>query len=385
MREDGVYFFVARCFLRGEFVMRFVSSLTLAGVLLVFTACGGGGSSVARPNSSAVSGAPLGSIATFTNLTTIGSTVDVGTGPGAGDNNPYGLAIAPVTAGLVTAGDLIVCNFNSSATSGAQGRGTTIEDIKPMPGSVPVRLAQDPALAGCDAIALSASGTIWASDYTANNNPIVSTSGVIRTTLSSGPWAGPWGQAYNANYGGKGAFFATNALNGQVIRINTGGTFTFDTILSAMPISITSAAILAPAGLTYDPSTDTLYVVDSASNRIIRIVNATTVPANTYSATGAGFNSSNVSTVYSGAPLAAPISMAQLANGHLVVGNTFSSPSGKNLMVEIDPGSGTLISTIDVDPGAPGAIFGIATTVVNGHQYIYFNDDNDNTVKRLSQ
>ena len=54
-------------------------------------------------------------------ITTIGSTVD----PTNGDGNPYGLAIAPVSAGLLTAGDLVICNFNDSAN--VQGNGTTIE------------------------------------------------------------------------------------------------------------------------------------------------------------------------------------------------------------------------------------------------------------------
>ncbi len=44
-------------------------------------------------------------------IATIGSTVD----PTNGDENPYGLAIAPVSAGLLAAGDLVICNFNDSA------------------------------------------------------------------------------------------------------------------------------------------------------------------------------------------------------------------------------------------------------------------------------
>jgi hypothetical protein len=39
-----------------------------------------------------------------------------------------------------------------------------------------------------------------------------------------------------------------------------------------------------------------------------------------------------------------------------------------------------------LDTGAPGALFGIATGPDgNGNQVIYFNDDNDNTVKMLSK
>jgi hypothetical protein len=69
-------------------------------------------------------------------LTTIGSTVDAANG----DANPYGLAIAPVTAGLLTQGDLVLCNFNDGNGNG--GAGTTIEDLKPVAGSKPVRIAQ---------------------------------------------------------------------------------------------------------------------------------------------------------------------------------------------------------------------------------------------------
>jgi hypothetical protein len=43
----------------------------------------------------------------------IGSTVD----PRNGDQNPYGLAIAPTTTRLVIAGDLVVCNFNDGPTA----------------------------------------------------------------------------------------------------------------------------------------------------------------------------------------------------------------------------------------------------------------------------
>src|SRR6202023_429973 len=81
-------------------------------------------------------------------ITTIGSTVD----PMNGDSNPYGLAIAPITSGKMTAGDLIICNFNDKAN--VQGNGTTIEILHPTPGSKPIRMVQDPNLKGCSALAL---------------------------------------------------------------------------------------------------------------------------------------------------------------------------------------------------------------------------------------
>ncbi len=79
-------------------------------------------------------------------------------------------------------------------------------------------------------------------------------------------------------------------------------------------------------------------------------------------------------------PLDAPISAALLPNGNLVVGNT-----GDNNLFEITP-QGRLVGTKLADSGAPGALFGIvATGTSNADTLIYFNDDNDNTVKVLSR
>ncbi len=47
----------------------------------------------------------------------IGSTVD----PANGAQNPYGLTVAPITAGKFKAGDLVICDFN--AKSNVQGTG----------------------------------------------------------------------------------------------------------------------------------------------------------------------------------------------------------------------------------------------------------------------
>jgi len=363
--------------------VRILSSVVVATALSALAACGGTNTQYPVPTPTAVTAGSLGTLKT---ITTIASTVDVGTGAGAGDNNPYGLAIAPVTTGLETAGDLIVCNFNSSSSTAGQGNGTTIEDISPISGSIPKRLSQSPSLAGCNALAIAPNGNIWAADYTANNNPIVSPSGTIVTTLATGPWAGPWGQAFNGGNGGKPTFFVTNAKNGTVIRINInpGPSFTFDTILTGLTYSITSAGIFAPAGLSYDTTSDSLYVVDTNLNRVLKIAGATTAPANTYAASGNTFNTPAVTTIYSGAPLASPISSALLANGDLVVGNTAAAPLGNNLLVEINPTGQYVVGYKNVDTGNAGAIFGIAATNASGAQYIYFNDDNDSTVKRVS-
>ncbi len=349
--------------------------------------------------------APAAVIAQLATSTTIGSTVD----PTNGDANPYGLTIAPITAGLMTAGDLIVCNFNDS--KGNAGAGTTIVDLKPVAGSKPVRIAQDATLAGCNSLALSPGDNIWAAAYTANDNPIFTTSGTLATSLASNyPWMQPWGQVFASPTLPAGstatapkAFYITDAGDGSVIQSNiTSAGLVFNKIITGFPHSVsTTYGILAPAGLTYDPSSDTLYVVSSDTNSVLAFSSVSTIPAGgvviTFTpgsssggsyptTTSAAFSFSGsaaaqAKVVYSGTPLNYPISAALLYNGDLVVGNT-----GDNNLVEIQPSSGKVLGTKAVDTGNPGAIFGIATTGSTlATQKIFFNDDNTNTVVQISQ
>src|SRR6516164_228346 len=78
----------------------------------------------------------------------IGSTID----PKLHQLNPYGLTVAPITAGAFTKGDLVVCNFNDKAN--VQGTGYTIVALHPAPGSKPRLVSDDKTLVGCNALAL---------------------------------------------------------------------------------------------------------------------------------------------------------------------------------------------------------------------------------------
>jgi hypothetical protein len=380
--------------------------------LLVMTGCSGS----QYPSSTSPSSTPATPVlAQLNTITTIGSTVDTGTGAGAGDQNPYGLAIAPVTSGLVTAGDLLVCNFNNGgANGGTQGAGTTIEDLAPTPGATPKRIAQSNYLKGCAALSPDpASGNIWAAAYTANDNPIYTPSGTLVNTLANSVWNGPWGEIFaspqpasqsSGSYGygstttpaaSSKSWYVTNATNGSIVQVTpANGSFTYTTIATGFPSNGVPGSILAPSGLTYNPATDTLYIVSGASDSVVAFKNVSTIPANgitvtatptstagTETLTFSGPYASQASVVYSGAPLNGPISAALLYNGNLVVGNT-----ADNNMVEIDPVQQKMVGEKLVDTGAPGAIFGIATTGTSAAtQKIYFNDDNTNSVVAVSE
>ncbi|MGC8549776.1 MAG: hypothetical protein ACP5M4_08750 [Acidobacteriaceae bacterium] len=342
----------------------------------------------------------------LTTKTTIGSTVD----PTNGGNNPYGLAIAPATSGLINAGDLIVCNFNDKA--GTSGAGTTIEDLAPTANSTPKRIAQDPSLAGCDALALGSTDSIWAAAYTANDNPIVKPTGTVATTLATSfNWQQPWGQIFAVPSMSSGitanpTFYVSQAGNGSIVAVEITSTgFVYKTIATGFPTAVSATyGILAPAGLTYDPNTDTLYIVSSDTNSVVAISKVSTVPENgitvsssTSSGSGGSYGSgsgsgsstltfsgpaaSQAKVIASGSPLNYPVSSALLYNGDLIVGNT-----GDNNMVEINPTTDAVIGTETVDSGKAGAIFGIATEGTTlATQKVFFNDDNTNTVVELSQ
>lgn len=315
----------------------------------------------------------------------IGSTVD----PVNGSSNPYGLTIAPSTAGDFTAGDLVVCNFNGK--SNKQGTGQSVIALHPTPSSTPKHVSKLKSLRGCDALALDEADVIWASSMVADDNPVIDATGKLIDNIKGKPFSQPWGQAYVEPKSGSPAFYETNAHTGTIVRINLSSGFPTDTIATGFPVNRGKpGTALAPSGLAYDASIDTLYFADGDNNTIVAFKNVSSIPANGIKAIDNGMkfsgpNADDARIVYSGDPLNGPISTALLPNGNLVVGNTLD-PDGKNLMIEIATASGKLLDVRNVDKGAAGALFGIVATGTNtSDTKIYFNDDNDNNVQVLER
>lgn len=397
-----------------RFALTRIALVTGTLAVAALTGCGGGGGGGTTSGSMAVPpGQPASSVAPMADMrqfassdnaqddadrndrsavlpqlnrtTTIGSTVD----PQNGDQNPYGLDIAKVDAGLLHRGDLVVCNFNDGPTN-TQGEGTTIISLRPNAGATPTHIAQNAALHGCDALALGPTDNIWAAAFVANDNPIVSPSGALLTTLPAGPWHKPFGEVFAATNGpfGNGAFYVSNAGDGSLVRVGIHTTgFTFDVIATGFAINGGApGSILGPSGLTYNAARDALYVIDGADNSVTVIRHVSFVPKNgivVHGGTFGGIAGFLAKRIFQGAPLNGPISAALLPGGHLAIGNTLD-PNGTNLMVEIGA-NGRLVATKNVDTGPAGAIFGM---VASGSEIentkLYFNDDNDNTVKLLS-
>jgi hypothetical protein len=387
---------------------------TAPGTYTYTLSCTGtGGNTSATTPAVTVSPSILATLSTAGTITTIGSTVD----PINGDQNPYGLAIAPATAGLITKGDLIVCNFNNASTPGAQGgvqgTGTTVVGLHPAAGSKPYRIAQSASLDGCDALTVLPDDGISAAAWSSTSNPLVSATGGVATPFSD-TFAYPWGEAYVAATGAQpAAIYVSNAPGGNIaaggtidrISLDADAQTSFTEIASGFCTSGSPGAIFGPAGLTYDPSNDTLYVVDTSSASVIAIVgisgvgkdglvvngqctgSTTPTPVPTFS--GPSMMSARV--IAHGSPLNTPLSAALLKNGDLVVANADigvqTASATTNLLIEVSPvvPNGFVGKPLQLDTMAPGALFGLATAVDSqGNQIIYFNDDNAAAVLELS-
>lgn len=302
--------------------------------------------------------------------------------------NPYGLTVAPSTTGDFTKGDLVVCNFN--AKNNKQGTGFTIVALHPKPGSKPMLVSHDKTLVGCNALALGPADDIWAAAFTANDNPVLSSTGKLEVNIKGKPFDHPFGQIFAQPKSGNAAFYATNAGDGTVVRINLGSTFTYDVIAKGFAVNHGKpGSIFGPSGLAYDPSGDTLYVVDGTNNTLVAFSSVSQIPNGGITVgkdgkTFKGPSASSARLVFAGAPLNGPISSALLFNGNLIVGNT-ADPDGKNIMVEISS-QGKLLATRNVDKGAAGSIFGmVATGTSEKNTKLYFNDDNHNDLRVLER
>jgi len=381
---------------------------TAAGTYTYSLSCTGTGGTKSASASATVAPNLLSTLAPTGAIPAVGSTID----PTNGDLNPYGLAIAPATVGSITKGDLVVCNFNDGPTN-TQGLGTTIIALHPAAGSTPRRIAQSANLQGCNALTMLPDDSISAAAWTANLNPLVSAAGAVGAPFSSDTFTKPWGEAFvPATAAQPAAIYVSNAPGGA---INAGGTIVrisldvdaqtaFTEIAAGFCSSGSPGAIFGPAGLTYDASNDTLYIIDTSSASVVALASVSSIPKDgvvvngqcsgtampTSAPTFSGPSMASAKVIAHGSPLNTPLSAALLKNGDLVVGNAdigAAAPSATtNLLIEVSPvlPGGFVGKPLQIDTGPPGTLFGVAATVdAQDNQIIYFNDDNNNAVMQL--
>jgi sugar lactone lactonase YvrE len=319
-----------------------------------------------------------------------------------GDTNPYGLAVIPKTLGSLTAGDLLVTDFNSASS---MGQGTSLVEVNPATGASKV-FYQNAAITGPVGIAINPSADIvWVTYYgTATNGSasgyaVISNTGTLlanytNTTSSYNGnhdlFEGAWGAAF-----APGAFFWSNAgaatpnatgTTGQVWRLNPNPTATtkngqpinatyvpLATNLPTADMAVstpTPSNVAGPQGMAYDAANGTLYVTDDYNNAIYALPNALT-------ATGPV---TPMMIAQNGA-LSAPQGIAiNPVNNTLLVVNGASN----NELVELTT-SGRTLATRTLDTGTAGALFGLATSSMShGRLGVYFDDSNTSTLDELN-
>ena len=372
-------------------------------VTYMLTCMGTNGNGTATSAVITVNPAILSMLSTST-ITTIGSTLD----PVEKGGNPYGLAIAPATAGLITKGDLVVCNINDGATN-TQGQGTTIVGLHPTAGAMPYRIAQSSLLLGCNALTVLPDDSISAAAYSSNLNPLVTPTGTVNNPFSAYAFEHPWGEAYVTAKGSNPAALYISNVDGSLDRLalNADMSTTFTQIATGFCGSGQPGSIFAPSGLTYDPSSDTLYIVDTSSYSVVAFANVSSIGSGgvvvagqcgsgttqpTPQPTFSGPSASSVRVIANRGGFIAPLSAALLADGDLIVANAdinIGATQMPNLVFEISPWlpGGFVGPPVQLDTsGTAGALFGIATAVdAQGHQVVYFNDDNTNAVMMITQ
>jgi hypothetical protein len=291
----------------------------------------------------------------------------------------------------LTEGQLLVCNFEDSA--GVPGNGTTMEALKPTPNSAPVRLFQNNAIEGCDGDAIFKSGTVYGAGLTSGKIAVISKKATLVKTYSGKTVTDPFsdtaattGQSFSPLY-----LYAGTTTGGGILSISIGsyGNGLATQVAKGFGVSKGSQE-LAPSGLQYDRSIDTLYIVDGVTNTVVAFSNSSKLLDKDEIIVGPNGKTFQCkypkttcgSLVYSGSPLNAPMASALLPNGNLVVANTQGTA---NTLVELTP-AGQVLDTEVVDTSSTQGVFGLAAGgTSDSNTVLFYTDTNTNTVQELER
>ena len=324
-----------------------------------------------------------------------------------GDLNPYAVIVAPVSAGKIQQGDVLVDNFND--LSNLQGTGTTIIDYNPVTkttslvAKLPQKLAQCPGGVGLTtAMTMLKSGWIIVGSTPSTDGTtrtkgdgcllVLNAQGQLAAVWAGPNINGPWGNMATVDNGSTATLFVSMAgfdVPGPQVRdpqtgyppvVNKATVLRLQlSIPPGQPPVVANQTIVAngfgqkadrdaflvgPTGLALAPD-DTLYVSDALGNRIVAISDATTRTASA----GTG------RVVTGGGLLRRPLALILAPDGHLLACN---AQNGQ--VVEIDPESGRQLYAQWVDanqaqsPPGNGDLFGMALTP-DGKGFYYVEDD----------
>ena len=311
-----------------------------------------------------------------------------------GDLNPYGVAFVPFgfpSGGNTAPGDVLVSNFNNSSVLGnLEGTGTTIVSISPS--------GQQTLFATSSLIGLSTALGVFSRGFVIVGNLPVSYSAGVFTGIGQGSLQifdrkgnlvttindstlldSPWDLTIN-DQGSFAQVFVSNVLSGTVTRLdftisNNGVKLHSKTQIGSGFGTMVIPAIVAvgPTGLAYDPARDMLFVASTLDNKIFAISD----PARRHGSAGTG-----VVVFADQTHLHGPLGLTLAPNGNLITanGDAENAVAGtQNELVEFTE-QGGFVATYQIDPGAPGAAFGVASAISQGAVRLAAVDDDQNTL-----
>lgn len=320
------------------------------------------------------------------------------TSPANGDLNPYGLAQVPqgFPSGALTAGQLLVSNFNNSAANGnVQGEGSTIVTMDPNTGQQVGLFFQGVAPIGfTNALGIAKQGFVFAGSVftesagaAAQNGGllVIDHTGQLVTTITDGT-NGPWGLAIQ-DQAKSALLFISNVLDGTITRMEvsfdhsvpTAGPPT--TIASGYAFGPDSAGlVVGPAGLAYDSVKDVLYVASEDDNAIFAIARASALS----SSAGTG------DMIFADAThLHGPLGLIMAPNGDFLTANADPAahvdPNQPSELVEFTPG-GDFVRQFSIDPNTGSAFAILNVRSGDANQFAYVDDFSSTlSILRLSK
>jgi hypothetical protein len=340
---------------------------------------------------------PQGFLETLHRHTTLINTV-----PENGDQNPYAIVVAPVSAGTVKQGDVLVDNFNNSTN--LQGTGSTIvnyhpdtkqmstfatvpRDLKACPGGIGLSTAMTMLKSGWVIVGSTPSNDGTTGTKGAGCLIVLDPQGKVASTIVSPNINDPWGNMAVVDNGTSATLFVSNAGFGvggadgdpPVFKQATVLRLDLDIPEGKPPVVKRETVIgsgfgaqadkgvflVGPTGLALSADQKLLYVSDAIGNRVNEIDDPMT--RDTSAGVGRQLTADGL--------LHRPLAMVTAPNGHLLVTNALNGQ-----VVEIDPASSKQLYArwIDTDkaqsPPGNGDLFGIAMTP-EGDGFYYVQDD----------
>ena len=327
--------------------------------------------------------------------------------PENGDQNPYALVVAPISAGKVRQGDVLVDDFNDQ--SNLQGTGTSIvaydtatrkttlfatlpHEVPQCPGGIGLTTAMTMLKSGWVIVGSTPSTDGTTRTKGAGCLLVLNPNGQLVAAWSGADINDPWGNMAVIDRGDTATLFVSMAgfdVPGPQVRDPATGypvTVAKATVLRmdlaippGQPPQIKNKTVVAngfgqradrdvfligPTGLALGRE-GTLYVSDALGNRVVAITDAVT--RTTSAGTGREVTKDGL--------LRRPLALIMLPNGHLL---TCNARNGQ--VVELDPKTGRQIYAQWIDtnqaqsPPGNGDLFGIALKP-DGVGFYYVEDD----------